>query len=340
MAQKLIRAPALAQAGYEAGRALVREPLEPRLEHLVVAGIGGSAIGGDLLRDLSSRQSPIPILVVRDWRLPAFVGPGSGVVAVSYSGQTRETLSAFGEALSRGARLWALTSGGALAERASQEAVAVALLPGGLPPRAALGALFFSLVGLAEGLGLLGQQRGAVQEAVALWEELNGRFRPEAPNQNNSALGLARRLEGAVPAVYGVAGQTEAVARRWKSQFNENSKMPAQAEVLPELLHAEVVSYEAPSAPKRVAILLEDEEDGPEVVLSRQRLAEWLEQMGVEVERVRGEGQSRLARISSLVLLGDWVSYYAAVLRGVDPTPIRPIETFKEYLEDQTSPDE
>lgn len=333
MAHQLVRAPALARTGYEAGRALIGPEPPKGLALFVVVGMGGSAIGGDLLRDLAMGRLPVPVLSHRGFGLPAFVGPASGVVTVSYSGETAETLSAFAEALDRGSRLWAVASGGTLAERAQEAAVPLALLPGGMPPRAALGALFFSLIGLAEGLGLLEPQSEGVEETLELCESLNNRLRPEAEDENNPALEMAQRIVGSIPSIFGVFGSTDGIARRWKSQLNENSKMVASFDVLPELAHNEVVSFEVdagPSSPSRVVILLEDADDGAEVVRQRERLADWLTGRGVSVERISGQGRSRLARLVSMVLFGDWVSYYAAVLRDIDPTPIASIDTLKE----------
>jgi glucose/mannose-6-phosphate isomerase len=331
MAQHLLRGPAMARSAYEEGRRLVGEP-PPDLSHLVVAGMGGSAIGGDLLGDLAAGTSPVPILTNRGFDLPAFVGPSSGVVAVSYSGETAETLSAFAEASSRGALRWVVASGGRLAERAAASNVPAVAVPGGLPPRAAVGSLFFSLVGLAEGLGLIGPQAEAVEEAASAWVSLNDRCRPEADEDTNPALALARRLIQGIPTIYGAVGLTEGVARRWKCQFNENSKMAATNEALPELTHNEVEGFEfdpTDPGPARLVVLLEDEDDGPEIAHQRSHLEEWLQGRGVEVERAASEGRSRLARLTSLVVLGDWVSYYAAVLRGIDPTPVESIDTLK-----------
>jgi glucose/mannose-6-phosphate isomerase len=340
MAQNLVRGPALALRGYEAGKALIGSGSPPKLDLLMVVGMGGSAVGGDLLCDLVMDRTPVPIICYRGLGVPAFVTKDSGVATVSYSGETAETLSAFFDARAKGARLWAITSGGTLAGRAQAEGVPLALIPGGLPPRAALGALYFGLVGLAEGLGLIGSQVEAVEEALEVCENLNNRYRPEAEEEENPALTLARKLYQGFPSVFGVHGSTDGVARRWKSQFNENSKMAASFEVLPELAHNEVVSFEvAPgtSGPERTVILLVDEEDRSEVVQQREHLAGWLEEQGITLERVSGEGRSRLTRLTSLVLFGDWVSYYAAVLRGVDPTPIVSIDTIKERgLEEQT----
>lgn len=335
MAQHLLRAPALAVAGYEAGLEMAGGPPHPPLSHFLVTGIGGSAIGGDLVRDLVVSRCSVPVIPHRGFGVPAFVGPASGVVAVSYSGETAETLSGFEEALSRGARLWAVTSGGTLAERSQKAGVPLALLPGDLPPRAALAALFFSLLGLGEGLGLFGPQSEAIKESIEVCENLNNRCRPEAEEKSNPALVLALKLMNGVPTVYGVDGLTDGAARRWKCQFNENSKMVAYGDALPELAHNEIASFEkgpaspTPPTPPRMVVLLEDPEDSPRVARQRDQLAQWLKGRGVAVERVSGEGTSRLARLVSLVIMGDWVSYYAAVLRGVDPTPIESIDSLK-----------
>lgn len=335
MAQHLLRAPALALTGYEAGLEMAGGPPHPAVSHFVVAGIGGSAIGGDLARDLVVGRCSVPVIPHRGFGVPAFVGPASGVVAVSYSGETAETLSAFEEALSRGASLWAVTSGGTLAERSKKSGVPLALLPSDLPPRAALAALFFSLLGLGEGLGLFEPQSDAVKESMRVCESLNNRCRPEADEKSNPALLLALKLMKGVPTIYGVDGLTDGAARRWKCQFNENSKMVAYGDALPELAHNEIASFEktpasAPAGPPRMVVLLEDPEDSPRVARQRDQLAQWLKAQGVAVERVSGDGSSRLARLFSLVILGDWVTYYAAVLRGVDPTPIESIDSLKD----------
>ncbi|MFQ5896154.1 MAG: SIS domain-containing protein, partial [Nitrospinota bacterium] len=199
-------------------------PSRRGLRQVVVVGMGGSAIGGDLLASYLSPELRLPLLVERGPRLPAYVGADSLVVAISYSGETEETLTAFGEALRRGARSLAVASGGRLLRRARSGGVPALALPGGAAPRAALGHLFSSVLVALSRMGLLPSQRGPLEEAASVLRAGNAEFSPDASSKRNPTLALARRLAGRVPVVYGTHRGTDAVARRWRCQFHENAK--------------------------------------------------------------------------------------------------------------------
>jgi glucose/mannose-6-phosphate isomerase len=308
-------------------------PLPAAPAHLVVAGMGGSAIGGDLLAAALEPRLPLPLVVVRDSRLPSYVGPRSVVIATSYSGETEETLAAADQAIRAGATLLAITSGGRLAGIAGDRVVRI---PGGLAPRAALGYLMIPALAALDRWGLSGPCAGEVEEAAAVLREVASEVGPQVPTARNTAKSLAGRLAGCVPAVYAGSPEVEAAARRWKCQFNENSKTFAAWNTFPELTHNEVVGWSGPpEVLGRVAVVVLFGGEEAERAVRRIRTAcdlAFRKAAGVHEIRARGEG--RLSRLLSLVLVGDVTSIYLAYLRGVDPTPVDAIDAVKSRMRD------
>jgi glucose/mannose-6-phosphate isomerase len=297
--------------------------------------MGGSAIAGDLVFGLAQDRLPFPTLVVRDYRWPRAVGPDALAVLSSYSGATEETLALLAEAEARGVPRVGLTTGGALAARLTAAKAPWRGLPAGLPPRAALGYSVVSLARLLEALGDPGEGEASWQEALAVLDDGNARCAPAAPEETNPAKALARALVGRAVLVYGAAGRTAAVARRMKGQINENAKTPAFDSLLPEMNHNEIVGWQslADLHARFAAVFLADASDSPRIVKRREVTATILSEEGVETHVVDAVGQSPLARLLSLVQFGDWVSYYLAVLSGVDPTPIVKIDRLKRALD-------
>jgi glucose/mannose-6-phosphate isomerase len=317
------------------GWALGRSAKVPRLsatpEHLVICGMGGSAIGGDLLSGYLAPTCPIPIAVVRGYEVPKFVGPRSVVIAVSYSGATEETLAAVALAERAGAKVFAITSGGQLARVATHAGVAV---PGGLAPRAALGYLMLPALAALERWELAGPCASDVDEAATVLDEIVEECGPDVPAVRNPAKRLAEELAGHVPAVYAASPGLEAAARRWKCQINENSKTLATWNMFPELNHNETVGWGAPPAlASRFAVVMLLEGTEPAHLLRRIKLtADLALGPASGVHEVRARGRGRLARLLSLVFIGDLVSVYLAYLRGIDPTPVEIIDAIKHGL--------
>ena len=298
---------------------------------LIVAGMGGSAIGGRLARGALGGRLRRPLLVGPAYKLPAWAGPETLVLCSSYSGGTEETLAAYDDAAVRGAQRLVATTGGELAERARRDGVRIIPVPGGFQPRAAVG---YSLVAALEAAALGGAApslRDEVEAAAALADRLAGEWGPGG-DEEGEAKALARRLDGTVPVVMG-AGVTAPAAYRWKCQINENSKLTAFWSTLPEADHNEVCGWDAAAELGAFsAVLLEDPGAHPRVAL-RFELTAGLARAGARVvERVSARGESPLERLVSLVLLGDLVSLYLAVLRGVDPVAIEAIATLKGQL--------
>ena len=299
--------------------------------HLVVCGMGGSAIGGDLLSGYLSSACPVPMVVVRGYELPGFVGPHSVVLAASYSGDTEETLAAVGQARRAGAMVLAITSGGQLARTAKDSCV---IVPGGLAPRAALGYLMIPALAALERWGFAGPSGREVEEAAGVLDDVAAQCGPDVPALRNPAKQLAEHLAGRVPAVYAASPGLEAVARRWKCQFNENSKTLATWNVFPELNHNETVGWGAPAslASHFAVVLLRDGTEPARLALRLRLTGDLALGPAAGVHDVSARGKGRLARLLSLVLMGDLVSIYLAYLRGVDPTPVEIIDAIKQGL--------
>ncbi len=303
------------------------------VDAVVILGMGGSAIGGDLVRTLVERECSVPIIVNRHYDLPAFVNEHVMVIASSYSGNTEETLCAFSEALKRGAWPLAITTGGKLAEICTSQKLPLIAFDYKSQPRAALGYSLVPLLVVLAKLNLIGDKAADLDEGIAVMERLQAEIGVQVPEADNAAKQLARRLEGQLPVVYG-AEHLAAVARRWKCQFNENSKGWGFWEVLSELNHNAVVGYEFPAALAREVRVLMLSSD---LYRPRQRVrvevtGEILAEKGVVHETIVVQGDSPLSQALWAIHFGDYVSYYLAALRGVDPTPVKTIAYLKERL--------
>jgi glucose/mannose-6-phosphate isomerase len=296
---------------------------------LIVAGMGGSSVGGRLAVGALGPRLRRPFALAMGYDIPPWIGPETLVLCSSYSGCTEETIATYDAAKAAGAPRIVATIGGPLAERARADGVPVVPLPGGFQPRAAVG---YSLVTALEAAALCGAApslRKEVEAAARLAAELAGDWGPDG-DEDSEPKRLARALEGTIPVVVG-AGLTASAAYRWKTQINENAEMPAFASKLPEMDHNEIVGW-AGAERRLSAVFLEDPEADERVLRRIEATAEIAADGAATVQRVSARGATRLERVVSLVLLGDLVSLYLAVLRGVDPVSVRAIELLKERL--------
>jgi glucose/mannose-6-phosphate isomerase len=304
------------------------------VDKVVVLGMGGSAIGGDLVRSLVQAESKIPVIVHRDYGLPAFVNDKTLLIASSYSGNTEETLSGFELALKTGAKKLAMTTGGKLQKLAEGHNIHVFKIEYKAQPRAALGYSFLPTLGVIQKLGFIKDKSADVVETVEVLEKMVIKLDEKSPVKANPAKQLAKRLYGCLPVVYG-AGIAAEAAHRWKTQLNENSKAWAFYEVFPELNHNAAVGYPLPKevAAKMRVVLLRSPTFNERIKLRYEVTCELLKQAGVAYEFVDGEGKSALSQMMSLVMMGDFTSYYLAILYNVDPSPVKVISYLKERLE-------
>ena len=304
-----------------------------KVRSVAVLGMGGSAIGGDLARSLAQPDCPVPITVLRDYDLPAWVDRNTLVIASSYSGNTEETLSAFSQARQRRCKLVAVTTGGRLADAAREARAPIFRVDYPSQPRAALGYSVTPILGILQTAGLIDGQSPAVTEAAQVMQGMQREIDHAVPEDRNAAKQMARRLHGKVVVVYG-AGMLAEVARRWKGQVNENAKTWAFFEVLPELNHNAVLGFEHPRdlSERLAVVMLTSSSDHPRVAIRQRITAELLDQSGISVELVAALGERPLAQMLSAVHFGDYVSFYLALLNGVDPSHINAINYLKDVL--------
>ena len=302
----------------------------------VICGMGGSAIAGDLLASYLTDKAAFPVIVNRNYGLPGWVGRDDLVIASSYSGDTEETLAGFDESLARGAAICGITSGGELQRRCGERGLPCLEIPGGLPPRGALGYSLFGILGTLIKSRLVPDCRVEVMETVRLLETLAKEYDPGAPSSSNRAKSLAQQLHNGMPVIYASSDSMGGVARRWANQLNENAKVLSYWALFPELCHNEIVGWEKlPEIRKQTRVVfLEDQDDHPRNALRARIVKEILDPSAAGLFTVKSQGTSLLARMLSLVYLGDWVSLYLAHLNQVDPTPVQRIAELKVRLKE------
>ncbi len=304
-----------------------------RADKIIILGMGGSAIGGALLSDLVRYECAVPILLNRDYTIPACVDEQTLVVASSYSGNTEETLISLEQAIQQGGMPLAVTTGGRLAQRARELQAPLLIFNYKSMPRAALGYSLMSLLGVMCQLGFVPDKSAELDEAIAVMEEWQTEIKETVPLADNAAKQLATRLHGKLPVVYG-ANYLSEVARRWKGQFNENSKNWSFFEQFPELNHNAVLGYQWPAAlaDQIVVIFLSSALDHPRNQVRMQVTQSILARQGVRYEVVEARGESPLAQVLSIIHFGDYVSYYLALLNGTDPSTVDTISYLKQRL--------
>jgi glucose/mannose-6-phosphate isomerase len=310
----------------------IRFPIS-KIQNIVVSGLGGSAIGGDLLRSYLADEIMIPVAVSRHYFLPEYVNERSLVIVSSYSGNTEETISSHKDAVKRKAKILCITSGGAVKHLALQKRQPVIEIPGGLPPRAALGYSFFPTLVVLSALGFIKSQKKEIYETISLLKKKAVAY-GNAESQDNRALRIAEALQGKLPVIYASADRFDSVDVRWRGQISENAKTLAYGHVFPELDHNEIVGWEVlKDVMKKIHIIvLRDRGDNARVQLRMNITEEVIRPFADGVTEVHSEGTSLLARMFSLLYLGDWVSFYLAMLNGIDPTPVKKIDFLKNEL--------
>ena len=325
--------PRQCRVAWREGQALELPPDYRDVNKVVVLGMGGLVIAGDLLRSLAALESPVPIFVHRDYGLPLLVDERTLLIAMSYSGDTEETVSAFEAALGTSAKKLVIATGGRLLAMARSNDVPAFVFSYRSTVRAALGYGLMPLLAIAEKVGIVRNKAEDVEEAAILMEHMAGRIGEHVPLKRNHAKHLAVRLEGHLPVVYGAGILTE-VAHRWKTQFNENSKLWCFWEELPEANHNAIVGYRLPEtvATRAFVIFLRGAALHPRIRLRYEFTRQALDEAGVASETVDAEGKSLLAQMLSAIFFGDYVSLYLAIQAGVDPSPTTAIADLKRWL--------
>lgn len=320
--------------GWNLGRDLTGLPEVAGLRSILVLGVGGSGISGDVLKVVLGPSFPMVVEVCRGYDVPGWVGPDTLVFAVSYSGRTEETLEAYAHARAAGAQTVIVATGGRLVELGERDGVPIALVRNGLQPRAALGLMLMAMLGVCERLGL-GDYSADVEETTALIERRAAEYGSGRPTEQNRAKQLAAHMVGQLPIIYGSEGLSQVAAYRWKCQFNECAKVNAYSNFFSEVNHNEVMGW-SPSgiAPpmKPAVVVLRHSGEHPRI---QDRISITLplvvDRLGV-VEEVWAEGRSELARVMDLIYLGDFVATYTALAQGIDPCGVDLIDEVKRQL--------
>lgn len=307
------------------------------VDSVLVVGMGGSGISGDVAQAVVEPWFPLPWRVVKGYGpLPGWVGRDTCVFVMSYSGATEETVAAFHEAVERDARIVVISSGGALEAMAREGSTGLVGVPGGLQPRAALGYLSLCLLGALTKMGLAPDMTGDTNEAFGVLEEIAIGCRRDVPSGGNAAKTLAGRLHGKVPVIYGGYGLGAVAAQRFKTDLNEYAKTPAFYNVIPELDHNEIVGWErlhSLTAEHFVVVLLRDRYEDERIAGRFKATADLLAGSFSDVVEVKSQGRSPLARLLSLTLVTQLAAVYLGLGYGVDPGPVETIEKLKSALE-------
>jgi glucose/mannose-6-phosphate isomerase len=332
MLEAVLGMPNDCRAAYDSARLVEQLPSAEGVTSVTFCGMGGSAVSGDVVRSVFLERLGLPVEVNRSPVLPEHCGSHSLVVCSSYSGNTAETLTAFRAALGRGCRVLVVTSGGTIADEAAEHGIATVLVPPGFQPRAALGHLGFASLGALETMGILPPLATDVSEAIAEIHAVMGEMGPSISSTDNPAKALATKIGDRSPVIWGADGIGSVAAARWKTQMNENGKLPAFWSSMSELDHNEVVGWTAPFGERYLVVGLRHDGEDPQLAPRFPLSYDIVRAAGGEVEEVAARGTSSLARLMSLVSIGDLTSVYLAIGRGIDPTPVPVIERLKAAL--------
>lgn len=333
MRDLLINFPKQIQQAVEIGNKIDFKIKKKAIQNIVITGLGGSAIGGDLIRSYLSNELTVPLIVNRNYSLPEFTSSGTLVIVSSYSGNTEETISSHLDALNRKAQIACITSGGETERLAKKHKNYLIKIPKGYPPRAALGFSFFPILILLSKLGLVKNKQKAIKETISLLQK-KSKIYQSLNADKNPALQLAQKFFNRLPVIYSSSDHFDSVNLRWRGQLSENSKVLAFGNVLPEMNHNELVGWKILKSimANMVVIFLKDKNNHKRIKTRMKITEEIVKEYAAEVLNIESQGKSLLTRMFSLIYLGDWTSYYLSIINGVDPTPVKVIDYLKNKL--------
>lgn len=306
-------------------------------EELVILGTGGgSSVAAGLLRSYLFDELKLPVIINQGYDIPAFVGDKSLVFVVTHSGNTEETLSAYEQAKNQNAFIIGITAGGLLEEKCKKDKIPYVKVPKDIGhPRRDIGYIFVPMLIILNRLGLIEDKTDDICDTIKLFRNLKEKYKPEIPIQKNLAKKIAKDLHDFIPLVYGSLNFYDSVAWRIKNQFGENSKLMAFYNVIPNLHHDEAVGWEMSGEllKKFYLIMLRDDRlDSDKMKKRKDITVELLKERMGKVTEIYAEGNSRLSRMFSLVYLGDFITLYTPIYRGIDPTPVNIINLFKKKM--------
>ncbi len=302
--------------------------------NIVFCGMGGSAIGAHLIKDILRHELKIPMFVCRQYTLPGFVGKTSLVVVSSYSGNTEETLSCFKEALKRGSAVVVISSGGKLEGLAKKYKMPFLKIHGDYPPRCAIGFSFFCGLKVLSNLKLVRNMSKDISETLKILDDLGVLMVPAVKIEHNEPKKIARMLVNKFIVIYSSSEFSEALSIRFKGQLAENSKTFSSVNFVPELNHNEIEGWNKPASMLKntIVIFLEDRNESKKIRCRFSATKKIIKPTGCKIITLIATGKSKMAKIFSLIYFCDWVSYYLAIINNVDPYPVKKIEKLKKEL--------
>ena len=306
-----------------------------KIDNVVVAGMGGSAISGDIMLSLFRDKLDVPLIVNREYDLPKWVNKDTLVICISYSGNTDETLSSFKIASQKKCKILCISTGGKLQNLAEKRGIPFIKIPAGIQPRAATAYLLFSSIIFLKKIGLLKTAIDTdIEETIAVTIDFVTLNKKEVPEENNLAKQLAKKIFNTIPQIYGWGVYTP-IAIRWRHQLNENSKIIARSDIVPECNHNDIVGWSGnPDISKQFScILFRDKlEETIDMTTRLNFMRDLFHNTAGNVIEVSPKGKSQLAKMMYLMCLGDFTSCYLAVLRGINPSPVDIITELKKRL--------
>ncbi|MFA4991787.1 MAG: bifunctional phosphoglucose/phosphomannose isomerase [Candidatus Omnitrophota bacterium] len=335
MLRLIMGLPLQCREAYDIGAAADLKRPDRDIHNIVFAGLGGSAIGADIVKVYLQGELKLPVFVCRNYTLPDFVSKNTLLFCASYSGNTEETLSTFQDGLKRGAHIITLGSGGKLKELSAKNGFRHVTIPPGFPPRTAVGYMSIAVLAALSKLGLIKDKAEEVGDLYLTLSDLRDReIGPDVASGKNAAKKIAAKLLGSYCIIYGTSDSTEAISMRWRGQLAENSKALASSHVLPEMNHNEIVGWEFP--PKLLkgfkVIILRDKNDHKRTQARIEISKSIMKKSGAQIIELKRDKGGSLARIFSLLYIGDFVSFYLAILNGIDPTPVKRVDYLKAEL--------
>jgi glucose/mannose-6-phosphate isomerase len=333
MASLIDKLPSMFAEGWAAGED-TNIPTPDKIDNIVIAGMGGSAISGDIVAMALKNKVQFPITVNRGYVCPSYAGKNTLFIALSYSGNTEETISAYKEAHKKGAFIVSVSNGGELEVLSKKNKVPHVIVPKGLPPRAALGYLLSALLSILSKVGVCPGIKTDLDAAVKLMMNLQRKWGPNISTRDNDVKQLALKLKGKVPVILGSVDTTYAAAQRWKTQMNENSKMTVLFNVFPELNHNDMVNFSSlkNGHHEYSFVILRDDTDVDRMKRRIEITKSLISGAVGGFQEVWSLGESSLEHQLSLILFGDYLSLYLAIVSDVDPTPVDIIEKLKKEL--------
>lgn len=312
----------------------IKNVVKEKIKNIIITGLGGSAIGGDLIKLYSKDYLNIPVIVNRDYFLPKFVNEETLVIISSYSGNTEETISAYRDAIKKNAQIICISNGGKVKDLAEKNNHTLITIPGGYQPRFALGLMFFAQLYILIKLGFINESPEDISETIELLDKKSKEY--SEFKSSNQAVKLAENMKGKFIFIYS-SPATETLGIRWRGQLNENSKCIVSTHTFPELNHNEIVAWTKDAGlsdilSESLIIFLKDKDDFDRVSYRMKVTKEIFENLNKNIFEFSSEANSYLARMFDLMYLIDWTSYYLAMLNGADPAEIKNIVHLKEKL--------